>query len=217
MRGYGGDVSDQVEKVKAVPADKVALERRIKDAGDPNAQDVPDAGKLSKADAARVERFQQKFGDKEGTDHVALDATQGNACDRMGALHQMDVAEELGSQVRRFEEPIHPLNNGERGRNPDKVDIATKDDYAIECKSTSYPETYASQLSQDALEQAEKRLCPNAEGKTYKGAVVVFEDGKLGAKMRAKADALEAQNPGLRFCEKSEVRRVLKEMRLEKQ
>jgi len=128
----------------------------------------------------------------------------------------MDVAMELDDRVVRFEEPIHPLKDGVPSRSPDRVDIVARDGwgnhYAVECKSTSYPETYPSQLKEDALEQAEKRLDPNAEGKTYKGVVVVFEDGKLGTRMRAMADELERANPGIRFCEKSEVQKVLQKM-----
>ena len=179
MRGYGGDAGDNIEKTASALPDKGNISRHIEDAKDYGAQEVSDTSQLSKAHAARVERFQEKFGDKEGADSVVLDVAQGTPYKRMGALHQMDVAEELDGQVVRFEEPIHPLTDGEPSSKPDKVDIVTKDDkngyYAIECKSTSYPETYLSQLKDDALDQAVKRLVPNTEGKTYKGVVVVFE------------------------------------------
>ncbi len=216
MREPGGDVSDRADKIRPETTNQADLNRRIEAAQEYKPEHGLDARKLSADERARIERFRCRFGHVEGADHVILDAEKGNAKDRMGALHQMDVAEELADQIARFEEPIHPLKDGESARWPDKVDMVTKDCYAIECKSTSYSETYPSQLSQDALEQAEKRLRPNAEGKVYKDVIVVFEDGKLSENMRDKAAELEAQNPGIHFCEKSEVRRVLKELRLGK-
>jgi hypothetical protein len=212
MRGYGGDAGDNTEKTASVVPDKGNISRHIEDAKDYGAQEVSDLSQLSKADAARVERFQQKFGNKEGADHVILDAKEGTDKDRIGALHQMGVAQELGGQVARFEDPIHPIEDGQPAARANHVDIVTADGYAVECKATGKPETYPSQLKQDAFEQATTRLAPNTEGKQYKGVAVVFEDGKLQGNMRSAADQLEAQQPGVRFCEKSQVNQVLKEM-----
>lgn len=213
MRGYGGDAGDKIEKTAPMVPDKGSIDRRIEETKAYEPQKASDAGKLSKAEQAEVKQFKQEFGTKEGADHVILDAKDGTGKDRIGALHQMSVAEELDGQVARFEEPIHPIEDGQPAATAHHVDIATKDGYAIECKATGKAETYPAQLKQDAFEQATTRLVPNSEGKQYKGVIVVFEDGKLQGNMRSLADQLEAQQPGVRFCEEGQVKQVLEEMR----
>lgn len=213
MRGDSGGVGDKIEKSTVAAPDKENISRRIEDAASYESQPATDAGKLSKAELADIKQFKKEFKTTEGAEHVILDAEDGTGKDRIGALHQMRVAQELDGQVARFEEPIHPIEDGQPAARANHVDIVTKDNYAIECKATAKPETYPSQLKQDAFEQATSRLVPNAEAKPYKGVVVVFEDGKLQGNMRSLADQLEAQQPGVRFCEKSQVNQVLQEMR----
>ena len=213
MRGYGGDVGDNIEKTASAVPDEGGIDRRIEEARVYEPQQASDAGQMSKAELAKIEQFKHEFGNQEGADHVILDAEEGTGKDRIGALHQMGVAQELDGQVARFEDPIHPIEDGQPAARANHVDIVTTDGYAVECKATGKPETYPSQLKQDAFEQATTRLAPNSEAKQYKGVAVVFEDGKLQGNMRSVADQLEAQQPGVRFCEKSQVKQVLEEMR----
>ncbi len=156
----------------------------------------------------QIEQFQQKFEKTEGTNHVVGDATSDNWSKRVGAEHHMNVAQKLGDDVKSFEDPIHPERTGKMNN----VDIVTNDDYAIECKSSWGDQASPSTVG-SAYRQAETRFEPNTEGKTYKGAVVVFPDGKLHGEAAHKAQNYEANNSNIRFCEKSQVKQVLAEMR----
>jgi hypothetical protein len=211
MYGKVGDVTDQPERLKAGQEGLTDLNKRIEKAKDFKAYEVPVKDQPPEPSAAKIEQFRRDFSDRRGAEHVIRDASEGNENDRIGASHQVDVAYELGDQIESFEEPIHPIQDGEPTRT-NNIDVVTKDGYAVECKATRKAETYQSQLEQ-AYGQALTRLEPNIEGIDFKGVVVVFEDGKLHDNVKELANHYEAANPGLRLCEKSQLNKVLNEMR----
>lgn len=157
--------------------------------------------------SSQIEQFKQNFGDKAGADHVIGDATGNNWSKRVGAEHQMNVAQELNDKVASFEEPIHPERTGKMNN----VDIVTTDDCAVECKASWGDEASPSTV-RSAFRQAETRLEPNTESRAFRGVVVVFPDGKLTGEAAQIAQRYEAENPQLRYCEKSQVNQVLGEM-----
>ena len=164
---------------------------------------APEAMKLE------TEQFIHDFGDKLGTAHVAKDARQGTWLKRVGAAHHMDVAQELGpDEVKCFEDPFTPESTGKQNQ----VDIVTNDDIAVECKNVVSDQASPSSVSQWSR-QAERRLEPNSEGKSYKGVAVVVPDGKLIGEVARAARRYEAQQPKVHICEKSQLQQVLAELR----
>lgn len=170
--------------------------------------DRAEEARLPEPSSRKIEQFKQNFGDKPGADHVIEDARHDDPMKRLGANHQMDVAQELDGNVKSFEEPFHPERTGKMNN----VDIITTDDYAVECK-TSWGDRANSSTVYDAHRQAERRLEPNTERRNFKGVVVVFRDGRLTGEAAQGAQRYEAKNPRIRFCEKSQVNQVLDEMR----
>ncbi len=157
----------------------------------------------------KTEQFIHDFGDKPGADHVTNDARQGTWLKQVGAAHHMDVAQELGSEkVKSLEDPFTPESTGKQNQ----VDIVTDDDIAVECKNVLGNRANPSSVS-GWTRQAERRLEPNAEGKSYKGVAVVVPDGKLTGEVAQAARRYEAQQPKVRICEKSQLQQVLAELR----
>jgi hypothetical protein len=162
----------------------------------------------SVAQRAKAEKFAHDFADKQGVDHVKADAVGDNWSKRAGADHHMNVAYELGpDEIQSFEDGFRPKSTGSLNR----VDIVTQDGLAIECK-TSWGDQASPSTVRSAYSQAEKRLEPNAEGKTYKGVVIVFPDGRLSGDAARVAQQYESYNPNIRFCEVHHLKMVLTEV-----
>jgi len=157
----------------------------------------------------KAEQFIHDFGDKPGAAHVAKDARQGTILKRVGAAHHMDVGQELGpDEVKCFEDPFTPESTSKKN----SVDIVTNNNVAIECKNVLGDRANPSSVSV-WTRQAERRLEPNAEGKSYKGVAVVVPDGKLTGEVARSARRYEAQQPKVRICEKGQLQQVLTELR----
>jgi hypothetical protein len=199
------DISDKSEQqsLQKLEAQKGVERERLR-----QTLDRAEEARPPEPSSRKIEQFKQNFGDKPGADHVIEDAKGENWSKRVGADHHMAVAQELDGQVESFEEPIHPERTGKMNN----IDIVTADDYAVECKASWGDEASPSTV-RSAYRQAETRFEPNTEGKTVKGVVVVFSDGKVTGEAAQVAQRYEANNPQIRFCEKSQVNQVLDEMR----
>lgn len=208
------DTSDTPEKqsLKNLEVQKAAEQAEVKNTIDraKGAEQAEPAGPPEPT-AEQIRQFRQEFGDKPGAVHVIGDATGGNWSKRVGAEHHMNVAQELGNEVKSFEDPIHPESTGKMNN----VDIVTNDGYAIECKTSWGDQANPSTVNR-AYHQAERRFEPNLEGKNYKGVVVVFPDGKLAGEAAHAVENYRDNDSPIHFCEKSQVNQVLQEMRNKK-
>ena len=188
--------------------DQADLGGRIKDAKDVGHDATPLKPEPAEPSKAKISQFERDFQARDGAKDVVSDATGDNWSKRVGADHQMNVAYQLDGDVKAFEEPFHPTESGKMNN----VDIVTKDDYAVECK-TSWGDAASPSTVDKAYRQAETRFAPNAEGKAYKGVVVVFPDGKLSGEAARVAQNRAATDSRVRFCETSQLNDVLAEMR----
>jgi hypothetical protein len=162
-------------------------------------------------DPQKIAQFEKNFPEPpfEGAEHVVRDATMNNWEKNVGADLHMTIANDLEpNQVKRFEQPFTP-STGETNY----VDIVTKDNIAIECKNKAYSVAGGTDV-RDWYDQAALRVERDATGKPhFQDAVVVTRDGALTGDALAAAEKYHANNPHVHFCERTQLRNKLAEIR----
>ena len=160
---------------------------------------------------AKVKQFEKDFRGVLNVECVAENATGENWAKRAGADHQIDTARELGrAEIAAFEAPFFPL----KGSKLNHVDIVTKDNIAIECK-TSWGDLASPSTVRSANDQAERRLSDTASYQSknvnYKDVIVVFKDYALNGD--AGQLAKQYQTDKIRYCELHELKQTLQALR----
>jgi len=136
--------------------------------------DVPVYGPYRERDyVEKVTNFSQRFSNIPGVQEVVNTAMHEDWKIRSGGAFQIKAAEAIGpEQIRAFEER-HRLSD----KSVQRVDIATKKDVAVECKSFTF-QTPRIWDVQAWVGQAVNRLRADIKGHRYHSVLIVIPDGK---------------------------------------
>jgi len=156
-----------------------------------------------------VDHFAGRFAKIPGFREVINNALSTTWAIRFGGIFQIETAEAIGPEIiRSFEEKSRALSGGIQ-----RVDIATKQNIAVECKNFTDPNPRTRQIW-GWVEQAVSRL----QNKQYKNILIVIPDE---ANIRMIQESINADmqryyqgfSDRIKMCRMSETRNILNKMK----
>lgn len=145
--------------------------------GKPNDTSIPILGPyIEKDHYTRVDVFSKRFASIPGAQFVSKEATSRSWIKRFGGAFHVKVAEEVAKvvgleNIRGLEENHQPV-----GHQVNRVDIATRNHIAVECKQ--FILHVSPGQVKDWVLQASRRFEPDSNGYKYNRVLVVIPDGK---------------------------------------
>lgn len=161
----------------------------------------------------RISEFDKIFEKVPGKQEVIDSATHQKWEIKYGGILQIKGAQQLGPEnVRAFEERHELKEKGLRGgKRVYKIDIATKDDIAIECKNLTRRAPIGT--IQEWIRQAASRFEPDIKGYRYKAVIIVIPDNQNLQEIEPVANQeIKSNYPEIlgkvKICRLSEVKRT---------
>lgn len=171
ISGYTGDIQESLFKEIKARFIRVAKDpSRIKAINPDVPSDIPISGpRIEKDYLDQVGHFDQRFSGIPGRQEVIDNAMHTEWKIKYGGIFQIKTAEVIGPErIRAFEER-HQLP----GDSTNRIDIATNDNIAVECKNFRRPTDRDVDLW---LNQAVRRFEPSVSGHTYRATIITIPE-----------------------------------------